>query len=104
MLFLNILSSRNAVMEQGFIALHGMIIGGARSGIQDSNLRTQDICTAYDSLPSQSPKRVLSRTAHRAVFALWVFVLARLAAVWHQWLQKDFNLLPPRREDECIDC
>src|ERR1700755_145159 len=42
------------------------------------------------------PKLALSRTAHRTVFALWVFAPGRSAAVWRDIALKDFHLLPPR--------
>jgi hypothetical protein len=64
---------------------------------------------AYDNLGRRGLKLALSRTAHRGVFALCIIadgaIGRRLASMAHAktWASRK-DLLPPRREDECIDC
>jgi ribosomal protein S14 len=60
---------KNAAMEQRNIAADETVYTDQR---RDSNLRHQTICTTCDRRTARRQKLVLSRTAQRDLFALWL--------------------------------
>jgi hypothetical protein len=72
--------------------------------IQDSIPERDGICTACDSRGDRRTKLALSRTAQRHVFALWIFASGPIGRRLPSIPSMGFQLLPPRREDECTDC
>jgi len=55
------------------------------------------------SAGAEGPKLTLSRTAHDDVFALWVYAYGAIDSGLLSMVSRTREL-PPRREDECIDC
>jgi hypothetical protein len=92
--------AENVVMEQE--TLRRINVGPI--DIRDSNPERDDICTACDSRGDRRPKLALSRTAQRHVFALWVLASGAIGRRLPSIPSMGFQLLPPRREDECTDC
>jgi hypothetical protein len=82
-------------MEQGGALRHLATQGSIPS--------RRGICTAYDSERDPGAKVVLSRTAQRNLFALWVFAPYGDPSHLRMIASRGRNWLSPCREDECID-
>ena len=63
-----------------------------------------EMCRAYDRSPCPTLKPTLSRAANPGVFALWVYAYGAIDSGLLSMVSRAMRVLPPRREDECIDC